>query len=149
MRLEQALRTWGSGRGRVRTGRSAVVASTSRAVRTPTDPVGFLMEVVTTSGRAAAVEFRISRGRVEVWYRRRRTGVVNRDLLEAWLAAPGRPLLAGKVAFSLDRMVDADGRVALTLPDVEAWTLAPAALAQLRKWVGPRDPRSLASPQRR
>jgi hypothetical protein len=38
-----------------------------------------------------------------------------------------------KVTFSLDRMVDRDGRVALSMPDVRQWTLSPTALAELQK----------------
>ena len=95
----------------------------------------FVMEVVTMSGRAAAVEFRIDGDTVEVWHRNRCAGVFARDLLRNWLGAPEQPLLAGDAVFSLDRMVDRAGRVAVTLPDVVAWTLSPEALAGLRQRV--------------
>ena len=91
------------------------------------------MEVVTISGRAATVEFRINDDVVEVWHRDRCSGAFRRDSLRTWLAAPEKPLVVGDVAFSLDRMVDRSGRVAVSLPDVMAWTLAPDALLGLRQ----------------
>jgi hypothetical protein len=91
----------------------------------------FVMEVVTMSGWAAAIEFRITGELVEVWHREQCRGAFGRDSLRTWLAAPDAPLTAGDVEFSLDRMVDRSGRVAVTLPDVLAWTLAPEALAGL------------------
>jgi hypothetical protein len=93
----------------------------------------FVMEVVTMSGRAAAIEFRISDDVVEVWHRNQRNGTFDRETLGRWLAAPEKPLAAEDVVFSLDRMVDRSGRVAVSLPDVLAWTLAPEALAGLRQ----------------
>jgi hypothetical protein len=93
----------------------------------------FVMEVVTVSGRAAAVQFRISRAVVEVWHRGRCNATFERDVLGSWLAEPEKPLVVDDVAFSLDRMVDRSGRVALSLPDVLVWTLAPEALAGLRQ----------------
>lgn len=93
----------------------------------------FVMEVVTMSGRAAAVEFRISGEVVEVWHREQRNATFGRESLRTWLAAPASPLVVDDVAFSLDRMVDRSGRVAVSLPDVLAWTLAPEALAGLQE----------------
>ncbi|HST85683.1 MAG TPA: hypothetical protein VLL08_28350 [Kineosporiaceae bacterium] len=95
----------------------------------------FVMEVVTKSGRAAAIEFRISSDVVQVWHRDECHGEFAREELRTWLAAPKKPLIADDVAFSLDRMVDRSGRVAVSLPDVIAWTLAPEALAGLRQRV--------------
>jgi hypothetical protein len=95
----------------------------------------FVMEVVTVSGRAAAVEFRISDDLVAVWHRDECIGAFDRASLRTWLAAPEKPLVVGNVAFSLDRMVDRSGRVAVSLPDVLAWTLAPEALVGLRQRV--------------
>lgn len=95
----------------------------------------FVMEVVTMSGRAAAVEFRINGEMVEVWHRDVCSGAFSRESLRSWLAAPGQPLVMDDVAFSVDRMVDRSGRVAVSLPDVLAWTLAPEALAGLRHRV--------------
>jgi hypothetical protein len=90
-----------------------------------------LIEVVTTSGQKVTVEFRIRSDTVEVWHHRQRIGVFRRETLRGWLAEPWRPLVVGEVVFSLDRMVDCRGRVALSLPDVMAWTLAPNALDAL------------------
>src|SRR3954451_14760069 len=91
----------------------------------------FVMEVVTMSGRAAAIEFRISDDVVEVWHRDQCDGSFGRDVLRDGLGAPREPLAVGDVEFSLDRMVDRSGRVAVTLPDVLVWTLAPESLAGL------------------
>ena len=95
----------------------------------------FVMEVVTMSGRAAAITFRINGDVVEVWHRDECNGVFDREALRSWLATPEMPLVAGEVAFSLDRMVDRSGRVAVSLPDVLAWTLSPEALAGMRQQV--------------
>jgi hypothetical protein len=95
----------------------------------------FVMEVVTRSGRAAAVEFLIRAETVDVLHHQRLSAVLDRRQLRAWLATPGRPLVVGEVAFSLDRMVDRDGRVALTLPDVLVWTLAPNVLKGLQQMI--------------
>jgi hypothetical protein len=66
-----------------------------------------------------------------------------RETLHRWLADPVGRLVADEVELSLDRAVDRDGRVALTLvdaatnlPDVLAWTLSPGELLDLRKRVG-------------
>jgi hypothetical protein len=96
------------------------------------------MEVVTRSGRAAAVEFRIrpdTGTTVEVWHHGGLRAVLDRAVLRDWLAEPGPPLVVNDVVLSLDRMVDSDGRVALSLPDVVVWTLAPTVLAGLRNVV--------------
>ena len=95
----------------------------------------FSMEVVTVSGRAAAVDFRIGGDTVEVFLRDQCNGVFDREALRNWLAEPESPLVVDGVAFSLDRMVDRSGRVAVSLPDVLVWTLAPEALAELRQRV--------------
>ena len=93
----------------------------------------FDLEVVTTSGRAARVRLRLRADVVEVWHCRRCTGIFDRARLRRWMAAPGAPLVVDDVMFSLDRMVDREGRVAITVPDVVLWTLSPGALADLRK----------------
>ena len=95
----------------------------------------FVMEVVTMSGRAAAVEFRISSDTVEIWQRDEFRAAFDREELRDWLATPGEPLVVDDVEFSLDRMVDRSGRVAVSLPDLLAWTMAPDALAGLRQRV--------------
>ena len=93
----------------------------------------FTMEVVTMSGRAAAIEFRIHPDVVEVWHLDRCNASFDRLALRDWLSAPEHPLAVADVAFTVDRMVDRSGRVALSLPDVLVWTLAPDALAGLRQ----------------
>jgi hypothetical protein len=95
----------------------------------------FAIEVVTVSGAAATVDFLIHLNAVEVWFQERRRAVLNRMVLRNWLAEPHMPLVVDEVAFSLDRMVDFQGRVALSLPDLLVWTLAPEALASLRRRV--------------
>jgi hypothetical protein len=95
----------------------------------------FAVEVVTNSGKAAAVEFWRRLDVVEIWHHRRKIGVLDRARLSAWLAEPESPLELNMVALTLDRTVDRRGRVAITLPDVEAWTLSPASLAGLQSLV--------------
>jgi hypothetical protein len=97
----------------------------------------FQVEVVTTSGRAAGVEFWRRLEVVEIWHHRRKVGVLDRERLSGWLAEPESdvPLEVNMVALTFDRAVDRRGRVAITLPDVEAWTLSPAALAGLQSLV--------------
>jgi hypothetical protein len=112
---------------------------TRDAVRLPGDFLGahyesrYALEVVTSSGRAAAVEFRFQSDSVEVWHAQRCRGVFDRGVLQAWLTTPRNPLVANEVTFSLDRMVDYEGRVSLSLPGVTCWTLSPADLAGLVK----------------
>lgn len=93
----------------------------------------FLMEVVTRSGRAASVEFRIGSDYVQIWHRQSCHASFDRVALRNWLAFPREEFAVGEVAFTIDRMVDRSGRVALTLPDVRAWTLSPEALAGLHQ----------------
>lgn len=119
---------------RVRESKAATSVPFSAVGRTETD-CRFEMEVVTASGRAAPVRFQTRPNTVEVWLRDRRCAVLNRKVLRAWLAEPDAQLAVDEVTFSLDRMVDTLGRVAVSLPGVLAWTLAPTALAELRKRV--------------
>lgn len=96
----------------------------------------WVIEVVTVSGRAAAVEFRFRLDFVEVWSREHLCAAIDRDLLRAWLSEqPRKPLALDEVALSMDRMVDHQGRVAISLPDVRAWTLSPVDLVNLRDRV--------------
>jgi hypothetical protein len=88
--------------------------------------------VVTENGSPAIVDFRMRADTVEIWFKGRCRGVLNRHVLRCWLAEPQTPLVVDEVAFSLDRMVQAGGRVALSLPDLLVWSLAPEALAGLR-----------------
>ena len=93
------------------------------------------VEVQTISGRAAAVDFRVRLDTVDVWSRDHCAGVFDRETLGRWLADPGGRLVADEVELSLDVAVDRDGRVAIDLPDVTAWTLSPMELFTLRKRV--------------
>jgi hypothetical protein len=93
------------------------------------------VDVVTSSGRTASVEFVVRPDVVEIWYRLRRCAAMDRGLLRGWLAAPQAPLVVDEVALSLDRMVDSRGRVAISLPDVMVWTLPPEVLTRLRACV--------------
>jgi hypothetical protein len=103
------------------------------------DPNRVRVEVQTTSGRAAGVEFRVRLDTVEVWHHARCCGVLVRDTLRDWLTDPmlGKPaLVAGDVVLSLDTLVDREtGRVAITLPDVREWALSPSEQALLRERV--------------
>jgi hypothetical protein len=108
-----------------------------------TDETRCRVEVQTTSGRAAAVDFRVRLDTVDAWRGNHCAGVFVRETLERWLADPVGRLVADEVELSLDRAVDRDGRVALTLvdaatnlPEVLAWTLSPGELLDLRKRVG-------------
>jgi hypothetical protein len=64
---------------------------------------------------------------VEVWHHDHCSGVFDREELRSWLAHPFKPLVVDEVSFSLDRMVDNEGLVSLSLPDVMAWTRSPPA----------------------
>ena len=94
---------------------------------------GLTLEVVTRSGRAAAVEFRLRPGTVEIWHHRARVGALDRDVLRTWLGDPVTPFTDADVTFSLDRKAGRPGRVAITLPDVLAWTLSPREQHTLRR----------------
>jgi hypothetical protein len=96
------------------------------------DSSRYRMEVITISGRAAEVEFRIRRESVEIWSREHCCAVLDRQMLRAWLAAPeASALVVDEVTFA----TDASGRAALDLPHVGLWPLAPHVLAGLRDRV--------------
>ncbi len=106
--------------------------------RQPAEADVFLIEVVTMSGRAASVKLQMQRNRVEVWHHGHCSGVFVRDALRNWLDDPDSRRLAlvvDEVTFSVDRMVDAAGRVAISLPDVTVWTIDPRSLEGLRKRI--------------
>jgi hypothetical protein len=90
------------------------------------------IEVVTVSGRAASVELRVRGDRVEIWHHSRQVAVFDRVELRLWLTTPDRPLPEGEVIFSLDHLIDVDGRVAISLPDVLVWPFSPRDLETLR-----------------
>ena len=90
------------------------------------------MEVVNGSARAEAVDLRILRDTVEVTYLEgKRIAVFSRDVLRRWLQAPGLPLVGGELIFVLDH----HQRMALILPGVEPWPLAPDFLAIIEREV--------------
>jgi hypothetical protein len=101
--------------------------------RRPTAAARLMIEVLTTEGRAASVEIHVRRDVVEVWHRQRCAGVYVRDMLRDWFENPIRPYQVDDVTFSLDRMVDRNGRIAITLPDVTAWALSPVDSGRLRE----------------
>jgi hypothetical protein len=94
---------------------------------------GLTLEVVTQTGRAAAVELRLQSATVEIWHHRTLVAALDRDVFRKWLGDPATPFAGDQVTFSLDRMVDLHGRVAITLPDVLAWTLSPSEQHTLRR----------------
>jgi hypothetical protein len=118
---------WGNGPPRETPRRTALAL--------PTTDVRLRVGVVTMSGRPAEVEFRVHSGAVEVWHWNQRCAVFDRWKLGRWLAGPGTPLVCDRAALSVDRMVDRNGRIALSLPDVMAWTLAPKQLTDLKNLV--------------
>lgn len=125
----------GDHQGRARMPVLEKAATTICRPRHPAEGDWLRIEVVTTSGRAAAVELRLERDRIEVWHHGRCGGVFVRETLRAWLTDPDvhrRALVVDEVAFSVDRMVDVAGRVAISLPDVTVWTLDPRSLLELR-----------------
>lgn len=93
-------------------------------------------EVVTVQGRAAAVEMRIYSETVEVWHHGLVAGAFNRTELRDWFISPTtRPLADHAAIFSLDRMVDTTGRIAISLPDVAIWTIDPGTVLKLCELV--------------
>jgi hypothetical protein len=93
-------------------------------------------EVLTASGQAVEIGLRIRLSDVDCWRGDRCCGVFDRVELRHWLdQMPRVPLSAGEVVLSVDRFVDQRGRVAITLPDVRAWTLNPATLAVLQDLI--------------
>ena len=92
-----------------------------------------VLEVVTISGRAAAVGFHLRFDVVEVWHDDCNRAVFDRETLRSWLERlPGEPLRVDDVTLSTDFSLDSRGRVAITLPEVNEWALSPAEHEQLR-----------------
>jgi hypothetical protein len=95
-----------------------------------------LFEVQTTSGRATSVNVVPREDTVEIWHHNERVGVFDRAALRSWFSdRKPRWICDGAVIFSIDRMVDMDGRIAISLPDVQAWALSPAAMEEIRHRV--------------
>jgi hypothetical protein len=121
----------------------------------------FVVEVVTTSGRAAGIEFR-PQNVVEpqdsfgVWHHQQLRAVFDRPELTWWLAHPGALLEQSGVMLTWCYAVDSDGRPAITLHDVTGWTLSPTEHHELESRVRAgvndetalslREPRSLSCP---
>jgi hypothetical protein len=87
------------------------------------------------SGRGAALEFRIRVDTVELWHHEHLAAGFDRDDLADWLREPGAPLVVDEATLAVDWKVDRLGRVAVTLPDVDAWTLSPTELDTLYRRV--------------
>ena len=95
------------------------------------------VEVQTISGRAAAVELRVMRDFLEVWHHNQLAGSIDREVLAGWMADPSVPELSnGEVTLGIDRLVDVDGRLSITLPDVDAWALSPTEQQSLERRLG-------------
>lgn len=93
------------------------------------------VEVVTMAGPAAQLEIRVKDQTVELWRGATCHAVFDRGCLRAWMDAlndTAPPPACGDVYFHLDRTVDQDGRVAITMPDVNAWTFSPRTHNDLR-----------------
>jgi hypothetical protein len=104
------------------------------------------LDVVTVTGRAAAVDLQVHRNDVEIWHHLQRAAVVDRELLRGWLTQPDRCLMVGDVLFNLDRRVDvrdrsaisldlAPERITISLSDVRSWPLSAGQLETLRHLV--------------
>jgi hypothetical protein len=90
------------------------------------------VEVVTGSGSPATVDFWMRADLVEIWFQGKCRAVLNRHVLRCWLAEPQTPLVVGEVALNPDRIAAATDRVAVSMPDLLVWTLAPESLVGLR-----------------
>ena len=99
------------------------------------------IEVVTHSGAAADVEFWVGIHTVEVWHHGLQSAIFDRQHLSDWLADPGERLRVNAVELTVDGSVDTRGRVAISLPDVTAWTLSPTSLSQFTSAVSSRGER--------
>jgi hypothetical protein len=100
-----------------------------------TSPNAIALEVVTSSGRAVRVEFRVKLDYVEIWRQAHCSAVIDRDVLRDWLTDPFAPLTVDEATLTIDHRLDVNGRVALTLPDVTAWALSPQQEATLLERV--------------
>ena len=101
-------------------------------------------DALASSGRTVVVEVRVYPVSewVEIWHTGMVVGTFRSNTLSGWLADPTpQPLQSFSTSFSLDRTVDRNGRVAITLPEVALWTLAPETLADIRRALRPRRPR--------
>jgi hypothetical protein len=98
---------------------------------------GVVVDVLTATGSNTRVEFRVKRDTVELRHHERLAAVFDRERLHQWLHEPDDDMQIDEARLSVDWLVDTSGRIALTLPDVDGWTLAPAELDELyRRIVG-------------
>jgi hypothetical protein len=82
------------------------------------------------------MRFRVRRDWVELWRGEHCSATFDRDRLRAWLnAMPSEPYEVDDVVLSVERSLDPDGDVAISLMDVRQWVLAPLTVAVLRKRV--------------
>jgi len=93
------------------------------------------LETVTTSGRSAVIHLRVLTETVEVWRSDRCQATFDRDHLRGWIDRPETDIRIGEVVFSLDHSLDRRGQVAISMPDITAWTLSPESLADLRRRI--------------
>lgn len=89
------------------------------------------IEVLTRSGRAQNVDFRLNAHTVEVWHRGSTTGLFDRHDLARWLRTP-----SGRVrGTAMEFLAGIDQQVSITLFEVEAWRLSPVDVSRLRELV--------------
>jgi hypothetical protein len=97
------------------------------------DPSRLWLEVVTISGRAAAVEFKLRMETVEVWCANHCLAILDRAELRRWLTDPVSELVVDELTFTPMRGLEHHDAIAITLPEVQAWPLSPVELVNLRK----------------
>jgi hypothetical protein len=93
------------------------------------------VELLTASGCNVRIEFRIRRDTVELWHHEHLAAAFDRAVLSAWLHDPADDLVVDEARLHVDWQVDVFGRVAVTLSDVDAWTISPAELDLLYRRV--------------
>lgn len=101
-------------------------------VRVADDQAWVEVEAIQASGSAMMIRFHMRSDLVEVWANDRNLAVFDREALRAWLNEQAPEVLTvDDVTMSVDRSVDRDGRVAVTVSDVDRWTLSPSDQARL------------------
>jgi hypothetical protein len=91
-----------------------------------------VVEVVTTSGRAAGVEFRPGPEGIGIWYDGRCQADLENDDLGRLFSCRGQRLLIRGV----ELCHVGTGLVAITLADVQTWLLSPAEATALAAFAG-------------
>jgi hypothetical protein len=97
----------------------------------PTERV-LLDRVPTQSGRQVNIELRFAGEVVQVTRERRCVATFDKCALIDWFLKPDGQHAKDDVTFTLDRLVDRDGSVAMTMPDITAWTLGDDVVARIR-----------------